>query len=283
MPIVSGRIQKNVESQEEFIVLRSLFKWQHCAKIGQWLTEFNKLGRAQRIDQCGVGLTNRRFQAVHAHAHSLDRYAFRRRAIKSDEVRFVEQISEAVELRGFEQYERRFSCRLYGLGDIKQQEEFLANASVVVLLNLRLCQRASMHRGESNRARERSRTADFAAENQCERVLPINERAARNWIGIRDHGAIDIDPTAVDRAIRCNNVLQRRLQNLVHCGRRQGRFTVQVCQRLAAAVDCVRSQKKVVVVQVLLQREVAILVVSGIADDACHFLRYIGRNHPSLD
>ena len=196
---------------------------------------------------------------------------------------FVEQISEAVELRGFEQYKRRFSCRLYGLGDIEQQEEFLANASVVVLLNLRLCQRTPMHRGEANCARERSRTADFAAENQCERVLPINERAARNWIGIRDHGAIDIDPAPVDRAIRCNNVLQRRLQNLVHCRRRQGRFTVQVCQRLAVAVDCVCSQKKVVVVQVLLQREVTILIVSGIADDACHFLRYIGRNHPSLD
>src|SRR5690606_1881199 len=40
---------------------------------------------------------------------------------------------------------------------------------------------------------------------------------------------------------------------------------------------------EVVVIQRLLQGEVARVVTAGIADDACHFLRYIRRHYPGLD
>ena len=74
---------------------------------------------------------------------------------------------------------------------------------------------------------------------------------------MRHQFAVDIDAAAVDRVVGRDDVLQGCLQYFVRIRRGQRRITVQVGERIAVGVLGIGAQQEVIVVQSLLQREVA--------------------------
>ncbi len=132
-----------------------------------------------------------------------------------------------------------------------------------------------MDRGQTDDALPQAVARRFVAQHEGELALPVDKRAARDRIGLRHETAVHVNRAAVDRVVGRNDVLQGGLQDLVHGRRRQRRIAIQA--GLGSA------ELEIVVIQCLLQREIALRRARRITDDAGFFLRDVGRHDPGFD
>ena len=149
----------------------------------------------------------------------------------------------------------------------KSRIETLTHARVEVLRNLFRRHSPAMdgRRQGGQHPATRPSPDDLVAEDEGERVLPVNQRAARNGVGLRHE----------------RHHLRRSLRPLIGSVRHQLRAATwpagprpQTASERAGSpfrLVSIRAQLEVVVVQRLLQREVALPDrTSGVADDARH-------------
>ncbi len=178
-------------------------------------------------------------------------------------MRLREQVGVIVELRHLEQDVR--GRHVNDVLDAEQQVEFLTDAYVEVLHDLRGRQRELVDRHHAQRTLPQAVTAGLVAEHEGEGVVPVDQRARLRRIPLRDELAVNVDlasrPVAViDRAVGCDNVLQGRLQDLVGIRRGQLRLVAVGARRRTA-------MQEVVVIKRLVQREVARRVAGRVSHD----------------